>query len=59
MTGRNAHPKRNGRQASPSRLDQYGETLANDNDLTDLSVEQQIAVEGGGDEEGPCNNEDR
>lgn len=46
MTGRNSHPKRDGERANPSRLDQYGETLANDNDLTDLTSAQQAAVEG-------------
>jgi len=56
MAGRNSHPKRDGGRASPSRLDQYGETLANDNDLTDLTSVQQRAVEGSGDEEGPCND---
>jgi len=46
MSGRNTHPDRDGERASPSRLDQFGETLANDNDLTDLTSEQQRAAEG-------------
>jgi len=45
MTGRNSHPKRDGGQAQPSRLDQYGETMANDNDWQDFTPEQQQAIE--------------
>lgn len=54
MPGRNSHPKKDGGRAAPSRLDQYGETLADDNDLTDLTPAQQQAVEGDGDEKGNC-----
>ncbi|CAH0122204.1 hypothetical protein PAE9249_04751 [Paenibacillus sp. CECT 9249] len=32
MSGRNNHPDRNGPIGHPSRLDQYGEKLANDTD---------------------------
>ncbi|HZG56119.1 hypothetical protein [Paenibacillus sp.] len=44
MTGRNNHPKRDGQQATPSRLDQHGETMANDNDFQDFTEEQQAAI---------------
>jgi hypothetical protein len=54
MTGRNTHPKQDGQRATPSRLDQYGETLANDNDAADLTSAQRNAVEGEEAEEGFC-----
>jgi len=44
MTGRNTHPKRDGQQSQPSRLDQHGETMANDNDFQDFTEEQQAAI---------------
>lgn len=55
MTGRNTHPKRDGERAEPSRLDQFGETLANDNDLSDITSAQPLAVEGEAvEEDGAC-----
>lgn len=44
MTGRNNHPKKDGQQAEPSRLDQHGETLANDNDWQDFKPEQKAGI---------------
>ncbi|WP_274362578.1 hypothetical protein [Paenibacillus thermotolerans] len=35
MSGRNSHPKRDGERSNPSRLDQFGETLANDTEVAD------------------------
>lgn len=53
MAGRNTHPDRDGERASPSRLDQFGETLANDNDdAPDLAAEVKARDEG--DREGAC-----
>lgn len=54
MAGRNSHPKKDGERSQPSRLDQYGETLANDNDLMDLTSAQQRAAEGIGDNPKNC-----
>jgi hypothetical protein len=36
MTGRNNKPKNNGPASSPSRLDQFGEKMAEDSDSKDM-----------------------
>jgi hypothetical protein len=46
MTGRNNHPKKDGRRATPSRLDQFGEEFAQDNDMADLKPAQKAAAKG-------------
>ncbi|WP_199616871.1 hypothetical protein [Paenibacillus alkalitolerans] len=53
MSGRNTHPDRDGERSSPSRLDQFGETLANDNDeAEDLAAGVRARTEGP--ENGAC-----
>jgi hypothetical protein len=53
MSGRNTHPDRDGERSSPSRLDQYGETLANDHDeVEDLAAGVRARTEGP--ENGAC-----
>lgn len=35
MSGRNTHPDRDGKRSNPSRLDQFGEDLANDTEVAE------------------------
>jgi hypothetical protein len=47
MAGRNSHPDRDGGRSNPSRLDQFGETLASNDNLSAEHIRKEAGTMSG------------